>query len=571
MRILLKASLIVVLTTVSLISVTYYTSNSFMMEPYVRLEDAQVRHNVQRLLFAIQSELSSINKTTGDYSAWDDTYAFIRNKNTEYITSNLQDSLFTNQRLNFIIFFDAFRNVVFARAFDLNSSQSITFPSSLLSYLAADDLLQAHENTTSSTVGIINGPNFPIMVASQPIVTSEYQGPIRGTLIMGLYLDGLETEHLASITGVALNVIWGLQMPQNVVSMLDGSIQIKVRGDWLEGSVLLKDIEGQPSVIVESDMHRDIYTQGITTVQNFLWMTLLEGAVFALITMVVMHTEVLSRVSGLSEHLEEIGKRGDSSNRLPADKHADELASLTGNINRMLEQIQTSNERVAQSERLAAIGQLALMVGHDLRNPLQSMTLAVHGLRNGNHPNDIHSKLIRNIEESIEYADRIVRNLSDYSSELQLNLEPTRIISIIKRAIASSQVPRKIRIKLPENDYIVTVDPTAMQRVLVNLVRNACDAMPQGGELAINTSRSDGSLQIDISDTGTGVPRHVIQNLGKPLQTTKARGLGLGLAISKRIVEAHGGSLSGESFDGKGSNFRVTIHANDTGGGSNSV
>ena len=566
MRILWKASLIIALTILGLVCVTYYTSSSTMMEPYLKLEDQQALHNIERILLVVQGELSNLNTTARDFSVQNETYNFIKSRNVDYISNSLADSFFVSQRLNFVIFFDRLRKVVFARAFDLNSSQPTIFPISFLFSLARNNLLLTHDSPKSSVIGILNGPNIPALVASSPIVANN-QGPIYGTLIIGRYLDGHETEYLQAIAGVPVTAIWGSEAV-NSKTLQDGSTQVNVEANSITASTMLTDVNGQPSVILETSINRNISIQGALTIQHFLWITLFEGAIFAALTIVVLQEQVFKRLNRLSVNLNEIGNIGNVLKRLPIDHHNDELTSLTDNTNRMLQEIETSNARLTQNERLAAIGELALMVGHDLRNPLQSIIVAHSVLMNQLTPKDETSKpMLDIIKESVEYADKIVKNLSEYSKEPKVNLTQTTINSIINNAITTLQVPNTVLVKLPENDYSLTADARAMQEVFTNLIRNAIDAMPNGGILTMTTSKRNGDLSIDVSDTGIGIPKQVMENLGKPLQTTKAKGLGLGLAISKRIVEAHAGTLAAETIHGKGSTFTVTLRANNGEGG----
>jgi signal transduction histidine kinase len=105
----------------------------------------------------------------------------------------------------------------------------------------------------------------------------------------------------------------------------------------------------------------------------------------------------------------------------------------------------------------------------------------------------------------------------------------------------------------------MSADSAKMQRVIVNLIDNAIDAMPQGGTLTVSSSEVDGIVEISVADTGTGMTQEVVQKLWVPLFTTKQKGMGLGLPICKRIVEAHGGSISVQSILGKGSTFTVKL------------
>jgi PAS domain S-box-containing protein len=217
-------------------------------------------------------------------------------------------------------------------------------------------------------------------------------------------------------------------------------------------------------------------------------------------------------------------------------------------------------ERLVKSERFAAIGELAAMVGHDLRNPLQGITGALHLLKQESLAEKERDEMFRLIQDNVEYADAIVRDLSDYSAEIQLSPVETTAKSIIAQAIQAARIPEKITVEyLSEEDVTIRVDPDRMKRVFINLIENAVDAMPHGGTLTIESKQLNGDVEITFSDSGQGMPQTVMENLWKPLQTTKAKGLGLGLAICNRIVDAHGGHISVESKAGEGTTVTVSI------------
>jgi PAS domain S-box-containing protein len=209
--------------------------------------------------------------------------------------------------------------------------------------------------------------------------------------------------------------------------------------------------------------------------------------------------------------------------------------------------------RLAESERLAAIGQTAAMVGHDLRNPLQGIAGAVHLLKQASLTMEEKNEMLQVIEKSLDYSDAIIRDLLDYSAEIRLSLAEATPKSITKDALRGIKIPGNIRLEnLSEDQPTLRIDPDRMRRVFINLIENAMDAMPEGGTLTIRSKKSDGNVEIALIDTGSGMSQAVINNLWKPLQTTKAKGLGLGLAICKRILDAHGGSMSIRSEVGVG-------------------
>ncbi len=217
-------------------------------------------------------------------------------------------------------------------------------------------------------------------------------------------------------------------------------------------------------------------------------------------------------------------------------------------------------QRLQQADRLAAVGETAAMVGHDLRNPLQGIAGAVHLLKQEALTAKERDEMLRLIEDSVGYSDAIVGDLTEYSAEIKLNLIETTPKAIVREALGKVSVPRVVTVHdRSEERPTIKVDSDRMTRVFINLVDNAIDAMPQGGILTISGKRSDGSVEIEFSDTGSGMPEKVMKNLWKPLQTTKAKGLGLGLAICKRVVDAHGGSISVKSRPGEGTTVTIRL------------
>jgi signal transduction histidine kinase len=130
----------------------------------------------------------------------------------------------------------------------------------------------------------------------------------------------------------------------------------------------------------------------------------------------------------------------------------------------------------------------------------------------------------------------------------------------VKEVLANVKVPGNIRLEETVSDnHTVLVDVAKMRRVITNLIENAVDAMPNGGLLSISSGRSAGLFSISVADTGVGIPSDHLTKIWRTLYTTKAKGIGLGLPIAKRIIEAHGGSISAKSTVGQGSTFTLTI------------
>jgi PAS domain S-box-containing protein len=219
-------------------------------------------------------------------------------------------------------------------------------------------------------------------------------------------------------------------------------------------------------------------------------------------------------------------------------------------------------EGFRKAERLATIGELAAMVGHDLRNPLTGITGATYYLEKtlGQRIKGKEKEMLNVIEDSVRHSDKIVSDLLEYSRELRLELSDTNPRSVTSKALGLVRIPKNIRlVDSTRNQPKIRVDVDKLTRVFVNLIRNAVDAMPEGGKLTITSRQLDRKLQVSFADTGTGITGDVKEKLWSPLFTTKAQGIGLGLPIVKRLVEAHGGAVTVETKPGKGSTFTVAI------------
>ncbi len=225
-------------------------------------------------------------------------------------------------------------------------------------------------------------------------------------------------------------------------------------------------------------------------------------------------------------------------------------------------ELQIVQASLLKLERLAAIGELAGMVGHDLRNPLTGIKNAAYFLRMKQTTDfdAISKKMLEIIDKAITHADKIIGDLQEYSREMHVELEKCSSRSLLQEALTLVRVPD--RVKLVDNtldEPLIKADKTKMIRVFINIIRNAVDAMPEGGTLHIASVQKDGNVEISFADTGIGMPEETLGKLFSPLITTKAQGMGFGLAICKRIVDAHQGRITVQSVEGKGSTFTVIL------------
>jgi signal transduction histidine kinase len=220
-------------------------------------------------------------------------------------------------------------------------------------------------------------------------------------------------------------------------------------------------------------------------------------------------------------------------------------------------------KKLKDAERLAAIGQTAGMVGHDIRNPLQAITselylqsIEIEKLPQGEGKQNLIES-INGIEENLFYINKIVADLQDFARPLNPKKEQVDLGKAIEDALAIVSVPNNIKTSImnESNLPLITVDSTMLQRILVNLIQNAVQAMQNGGTMSIKTTTEKSSIILLVQDTGCGIPVEVQDKIFTPLVTTKSKGQGFGLAVVKRMTEAMGGTITFESELGKGTKF----------------
>jgi diguanylate cyclase (GGDEF)-like protein/PAS domain S-box-containing protein len=369
MTLRLKTLAIVCLIFLGLVAVLYVMLQVIVLGGFAEEESRAAERDVTRVVKALGDDLVTLQGTTWDWGAWDDTYAYIQDRNADYYRSNLaNDTPLISNRLNLMIFTGVNGTVVFSKAYDLKSKQPATVPGSLLQQLAPGNLLVTHADPQLGTHGIVSLPEGSLLVASAPILTSERQGPARGSMIMGRFLDTQELQRLARTTLNSLTAyaISDLAIPpdfRDAITHLPDENQVYVHvlsSDSLGGYAMLKDIYGNPALMLRAEMPRTIYARGQSTVLLFAVVLALVGIFFIVITIFLIERLMLSRLRHLSAAVGNIATTADTDARL-STPGGDELSRLSGDINRMLDVLQQSRRQRFESEkRFKAVFESAL-------------------------------------------------------------------------------------------------------------------------------------------------------------------------------------------------------------------
>jgi two-component system, NtrC family, sensor kinase len=220
--------------------------------------------------------------------------------------------------------------------------------------------------------------------------------------------------------------------------------------------------------------------------------------------------------------------------------------------------------RQQRSERLAAIGQVAGGIAHELRNPLNVVKTSVYYLLNARNPSPQKTaEHLQRVERHVVVADGVITALSNFAKMPLPNLRPFPVEPCIREALELNPVPDTIQVTIdfPASLPAALGDTDQIRIVFANLVRNGREAMPQGGRLGVHGRHIGDSVEIDVADTGVGIPAENLSRITEPLYSTKARGLGLGLAIVRAILDKNKGHLRVTSKVGQGTTCTVRLAA----------
>ena len=250
----------------------------------------------------------------------------------------------------------------------------------------------------------------------------------------------------------------------------------------------------------------------------------------------------------------------------------DEIGQLAAAFNDMTRQLAEQRERLVQTERVAAWRELARRLAHELKNPLFPLQLTVENLQRAREQtseqfDEVFFESTATMRAELENLKAIISRFSDFAKMPAPEFEPVDLNESVRSVVklfepqfcAMGRPPITPELYLDENLAHPQADRILLRRALENLVLNSLDAMPAGGTLTVRTSQSNGSVCLDITDTGAGLTPEECARLFTPYYTSKQHGTGLGLAIVQSVVSDHGGKIAVESAPGAGATFRIEL------------
>ena len=241
----------------------------------------------------------------------------------------------------------------------------------------------------------------------------------------------------------------------------------------------------------------------------------------------------------------------------------DEVSKTSTDLERLVIELREAQEQLIRREKLAVLGQLAGGVGHELRNPLGAIKNAAYFLNMAiEEPEPEVKETLEILEKEVATSERIISSLLGFARPKPPTLRKVNVNDIVQVALSRAAVPENVEVvdQLGKALPVVLADPDQLSPVFDNLILNAVQAMPEGGKLTITSESPEPEwVTISVTDTGIGIPEEDLEKLFEPLFTTKAKGIGLGLSVTKALVDGHGGTIEVKSKEGEGSTFTVRL------------
>ncbi len=357
-----KTFIIIVSICLVLVVSLMLSSRLLILTGFRDLETEHVQQDVVQAWHFISKDIQRLASIAGDWAPWDDTYAFVEERNPRYIESNLTVETLANLGIHFMLFVDSAGRQVHTATIDLKKKEAAILPEGVWDQIRSKKALFEFSDPRQGVSGFFMFEYQAVLIASHAIVPSNYQGPPRGTLVVGRYLDISEIKKIADAAGLFLSIhaADSTTLPDDVkkaASLMSDKtpvVTLPRNTEIISAYRVCRDIEQNPGFILQTDVTRTIFKQGMNTWLYFNIGVVFIGVVFVLATMSLMETSVLSPLLNLIEKIGTIDGSDNVSKRLPMSGRG-ELGKLETSINGMLDRIQTARNEIRDLEGLIPI------------------------------------------------------------------------------------------------------------------------------------------------------------------------------------------------------------------------
>jgi signal transduction histidine kinase len=518
-----------VLVALGALGVFYYATTAVINHAFDTIENNDVNQATNRAVTALNSTVSQLTYKVTDWSDWDDTYNFVENHNKAYVESNLQPSALTDINIHVMLFYNQNQQLVFSEAVDPKASTPtpVTVPAGMeQAFAPGSKLLSTDAN--SEDQGILSLPGGIMQFVSEPILTSDGNGPIHGTLVFGVWLTPSEISQFSSLTSLSLNYYQlSGSLPATVKSAIGTKPKagakyiVRLNSKKIDGYQIIPDVNNKPAVVVQVSMPRSIHDVAISAVSRFLILVILDTGVAVAITVFLIS----------------IIRRRDAT--------------------------------------IALKNEFFSIASHELRTPLTvirdyAQLMKFQFSQRLNDPKFDH--MADNIDQTGAQLIGLVNVFLDAArmeqGKIPFEVKPFSLNPLlvgIQPEISATAQKKGISfvVEIPPDLPQVMGDEARVRQVILNIIGNAMK-YTDSGSITLKAEQKGKFVFIYIIDTGRGMDETAQKVLFKRFSQVRSGdarvGSGLGLFISKKLIEQMGGTIQVESSaPGVGTNISFSL------------
>lgn len=589
------------------------TYQYIILPSFAAIEQQEAVKNSKRVRRAIDRERHHLDSLLHDWSAWDETYEFIRTGSGNYAEANLPISSFTDNGLNLVYLLTSDGKVVYGKIIDLETEKPIFLDAFTIALVSQKSPFLSYDITKkdlsdAGVSGIFMTDKGPMMIASRPIITNHNQGPVVGTIMMGRFICSAVRRTLTDQTQVDFELILSHSVEaQEILDLISDGQPYLIRTDPNEDVLVIyepvPDILGQTAFLIESRIPKKISARGQATLKSSLVSISLAGLGAILLMLLFLHRTVFAPVKKLKSHAEHMFRTGnDSTLALPTgvdeigvlvftlddmfrrlEKQSAELKRVNLSLKKEMERrLQEEIEKegiqklVAEQKKYALVGQVAGKMAHDFNNVL--------GVIMGNAELLLYDCADQEIQERLELifnqtvrGKNLTKNLVAFAKDqnprqvfFDINEKIEQVVDLMKKdSHGALYIAVETQGDLPE----LFADPGMIEHTLVNLMQNAIHAVCKEVSSCIvcRSYLSDGQICFEVQDNGCGIPEESLPRIYEPSFTLKGsrdiigvydddiKGTGYGMANVKKYIEQHNGSIHVVSQLNIGTTFRICL------------
>jgi len=597
---LLTISFVFLTTFIALLII----SRSILLKGFVNLEEKDVKNQIDRVISTAGMDLSNFSGSNKDYSSWDETYEYVQDKNDKYTRVALTNDSFRSLKMNMFIMIDSNGMVVYEKAFDYRKDKEIPVPKDIIQHIGKNSPLFEQVRENKSVEGFVTLKEGIMIVVSRAILRSNGEGPFRGVLITGRYLDEEQQEQFRRVTNISFGLknINEKDMPsyKEMEYAVGGSVVKPASSERVTGQTILKDIYDKPAVLLTVNLPRDIYKQGMMSIKYITIFILIIGIVFIIVVLNILDKLIIRRILKLNYTVNKITEEKDTKLRVDVNGD-DEIGNLSEGVNSMLnvievyiDKLRASEEKYKRSnEKLKELDKLKTdflsTVSHELRTPLTSILgfckIMKKKLENVILPTayikdekvlKATNQVLGNIDIVISESERLTAIINDVlditkmeEGKVEWKREKVKIDEVINDAINATYPLFEVK-KIDVTKDIDEALPYALGdkdkivQVVINLLSNAVK-FTEKGEITCKARVENNEIIVSVIDTGIGIREEDLKSVFEKFKqvgdalTNKPKGTGLGLPICKNIIEHHGGRIWVESKINEGSKFSFSL------------